>query len=314
MAEQSFQDLVALFSAGLALILLGAVHLAAGRFPAPVRLGAGAVVAVGAAAVPWALGCPAASVWPVAVVAGVGTAFLFLGTARFAGWVQAALARLRCPGVQAAVLAGAGTVLAAGAFVNFDLEDQAAIDHDMDHMLEVTYKPATREAADVATTDGGHPVRLSEVKEARSPDAVADAERQVLTSLGRSERLIRVAPASDVCNCHGWVFTGGRYWLSPNDVEQILADNGYQAVSDPRPGDLAIYRDGDVISHTAVVRTGDGGSPVFVEGKWGWMGVFLHPVGDSCYGTNYTFYRSHRNGHLLANFSERAANLSSGGQ
>ena len=40
--------------------------------------------------------------------------------------------------------------------------------------------------------------------------------------------------------------------------------------------------------------------PVLVEGKWGWAGVFLHPVGGAGYGTAYTFYRSHRTGHRLA--------------
>lgn len=312
MAEQSFHDLVALFSAGLALILLAGVCLTALRLPALVA--AGGTMAIGAALAPWSLGGLSTAILPVAVVAGVTTATVFLGNQRLANWVDGTLARLRRPGVQAVVLAGAGTILAAGALVKFDWEDKAAIDHDMDFMLSATYRPPTHELAEVAVTDSGHQVRLSQVQDERSLQDVTVAEHQALTNSGMSERMIRVAPASDACNCHGWVFTGGRYWLTPGDVEQILADNGYHQVSDPQPGDLAIYREGEVISHTAVVRTAGNGSPVLVEGKWGWMGVFLHPVGDSCYGKNYTFYRSHRDGHLLTTFTARAQPAASVGQ
>ena len=31
-------------------------------------------------------------------------------------------------------------------------------------------------------------------------------------------------------NCHGWLFTGGRYWVAGDQVEDILADNGYAQV------------------------------------------------------------------------------------
>jgi hypothetical protein len=112
--------------------------------------------------------------------------------------------------------------------------------------------------------------------------------------------VIRRRPPADRCNCHGWVFAGGKYWVNPDQVEHILDDNGYQPISEPRLGDLAIYRNSaDTIIHTAVVRAICDDGIVLVEGKWGWMGVFLHPVGESCYGKNYGFYRSDRSGHLL---------------
>jgi hypothetical protein len=246
-------------------------------------------------------------------VVGVAAAICGLASARLAACVQASLSYIRRPGVQATLTAAAGVVLAAGAFVTLGVEEQAVLDRDMDHLLSVTYKPPVTEAtADSATTDGGHHVYLGQACEQRAAPQISAAERQVLTNLGMGERVIRLAPASDVCNCHGWVFTGGRYWMSPDDVERILVDNGYQPVSDPRPGDLAIYRAGQVITHTALVRTAGGGSPVLVEGKWGWMGVFLHPVGDSCYGTNYTFYRGPRSGHVLAGLGAPTASASAG--
>src|SRR5262249_33273989 len=102
-------------------------------------------------------------------------------------------------------------------------------------------------------------------------------------------------------NCHGWVFAAGRYWVPGNAVEAILRDNGYAEVTAPRPGDLAVYRGSDGgVSHTAGVRDVSDGMPVLVEGKWGALGVFLHPADKSPYGTDVRFYRSPRHGHTLA--------------
>jgi hypothetical protein len=126
---------------------------------------------------------------------------------------------------------------------------------------------------------------------------------------------IRSQPADDRSNCHGWVFTGGRYWVSETDVEIILAENGYRAVPDPRPGDLAVYRVDGVVTHTAVVRYVAPGMPVLVEGKWGRGAVFLHAAGESGYGTDFTYYRADRAGHLLAGADRRPApDAPAGGQ
>ncbi len=84
-------------------------------------------------------------------------------------------------------------------------------------------------------------------------------------------------------------------------MELILRENGYRQVSDPRPGDLVVYRgQGRTVAHTAVVRYVSDGQPVLVESKWGELGVFLHAADKSVYGTAYTFHRSARRGHLLA--------------
>jgi hypothetical protein len=136
---------------------------------------------------------------------------------------------------------------------------------------------------------------------------LADPEDKVLARLGYKDGVIRREPAADQSNCHGWVFTGGRYWVGGEAVAQILADNGYVVVTDPRPGDLAVYRDkADAVGHTAVVRYVADGMPPIVESKWAWMGVFLHPVDKSAYGTNVTYYRSPRDGHLLAGLGDTA--------
>ena len=61
--------------------------------------------------------------------------------------------------------------------------------------------------------------------------------------------------ADKMANCHGWVFTGGKFLLKGIDVDQILCDNHYALVSDPRPCDIVIYRDEmRRIQHTAIVQ------------------------------------------------------------
>jgi hypothetical protein len=54
------------------------------------------------------------------------------------------------------------------------------------------------------------------------------------------------------------------------------------------------------------------GQPILVEGKWGALGVLLHPVEKSMYGSEYTFYRSGRAGHLLVGVGGRAPTSETG--
>jgi hypothetical protein len=81
----------------------------------------------------------------------------------------------------------------------------------------------------------------------------------------------------------------------------ILSDNNYCQENTPRPGDLVVYRSaaGSSITHTAVVQYVTDGEPVLVRSKWGSLGIFTHPVNKSPYGTEFTFHRSPRGGHLL---------------
>jgi len=126
--------------------------------------------------------------------------------------------------------------------------------------------------------------------------------------MGYDRAVIRCAPATDFTNCHGWVFTGGQYWVGGESVQQILDDNGYKPTTTPKAGDIVVYRNHVGVSHTGLVRyTGGDGTPPMVESKWAWMSAFLHPVDKSVYGTDYTFYRSPRNGHVLAGL-DRPAN------
>jgi len=198
-------------------------------------------------------------------------------------------------------------MLLVGSLARFEMAEQALSDEDAAFMDLVTWKPPLREAtAQVAGTDAGRAVTLFQPVTVRPGAETARAERCALEPSGHVGRMIRTGPPDDTSNCHGWVFTGGRYWLAPEGVEAILADNGYQRVSDPYPGDLIVYRAAGLIAHTAIVRTVAGGL-VLVEGKWGWMGVFLHPPENSPYGQDFAYYRSARDGHLLAGFGGPSA-------
>jgi hypothetical protein len=106
--------------------------------------------------------------------------------------------------------------------------------------------------------------------------------------------------STDNTNCHGWVFTQGRYLLFGDEVELILRENGYQQVTEPRPDDVIIYRNGyGSILHSGIVRTLLDKQSVLVESKWGISARYLHLANDSPYGINFGFYRSQRRDHLI---------------
>ncbi len=101
-------------------------------------------------------------------------------------------------------------------------------------------------------------------------------------------------------NCHGWVFTGGRFLLKGNDVNVILADNQYVEVDSPQPGDVVIYRDSENrILHTALVQGILRDGTIISESKWGIDNRFLHLPDDQPYSSIYKYYRTTRSQHLI---------------
>ena len=106
---------------------------------------------------------------------------------------------------------------------------------------------------------------------------------------------------SSPANCHGWVFTEGKYYLECDDVERILADNGYVLCQSPEPGDLIVYRNpSGGISHTGLVQGIYLGGMVVIDSKWGLGGRFMHGPEQQPYGNRYGYFRSARQGHALA--------------
>ena len=154
-----------------------------------------------------------------------------------------------------------------------------------------------------AYTDRGQPVSLVYYPDQLppGPELLAAEERWLLAS-GLSAHLVPTGRPTEAYVCHDWVFTGGRYTLDGNPVEEILLDNGYHEVAVPQPGDLAVYRQCNMapVMHTGVVRSAGEGATVWVESKWAWHGRYLHPASVYCYPRAvYAFFRSARPGHLL---------------
>jgi hypothetical protein len=149
-------------------------------------------------------------------------------------------------------------------------------------------------------TDRGRPVQPSAwvVPRSWAPGTLARWEASLRAQF-EPAGVLRLGPPGDDCNCHGWVFLVGRYWLAGADVLDILQDNGYGRLAVPRAGDLVVYRDKTGrITHSGVILVVAEGGTALVESKWGALGVFVHPADFPQYGTPQ-YYRSGRTGHQL---------------
>lgn len=292
-APPDFTILAAAFAAGVGMLLGSAAILLLGHFHPTLRVAAAAVACAAAGSAAWVVaGSDRAG------LIGAGAAAAMLLVAAVAPGLVAALTRR--PVVRWGGLAAAGLTVAVGAVAWYEFETDAAADRASQDLAGLCDRPATHPAAARAVTDHGTAVAVMEATDPRAQAEAVAREGRFLDTTTLRNKLIRRQPADDRSNCHGWVFTGGRFWVGGSEVEHILTENGYAAVAAPQPGDLAVYRtDGEVV-HTAIVRYVTPGMPVLVEGKWGATGVYLHDVDGSVYGTGYTYYRADRATHVLA--------------
>jgi hypothetical protein len=301
MSDSHFAFLFISISAGLGLFLLGVSHLVTQRRHWGIQQ-LGTVLAVS----PSVALLGAIHRWDcvpaVATILGVALVVHRLWGSSI--WTRGAVRLVQLthqPWVRAGLLAVAGPCLVLAGIVQFERTEDQVADAVLEEMMLIHSVAGNVQLNDkVALTDQGRRIPLGEPIEVRSPEKVQSAEQRYLQSTRYIESLIRRDYGDDRSNCHGWVFTAGRYLLSGQDVPKILEDNGYQEVSDPQPNDLAIYFNPDYgATHTAIVRYVSPGQPVLVEGKWGNLGIYLHPV-DACpYGSNYKFFRTSRPNHLL---------------
>ena len=293
---------IRLFFAGVGMILLGGLNLLMRR--ASVRSRVVASVAVGALVLAgYALWeSNSGAIGRVVAVVGVGLLpALLLGSRRLLAFGTALLQSAQKPAVRWGLLTLGGFGLIAHAGASFTQNEERAYDTQISELdIQLAHPPLAVVERVPAKTDRGSGVVVRGPEVERGQAAIDDPEDRVMRTRGYDQFVIRRAPATDHTNCHGWVFTGGRYWVSGESVGQILSDNNYTAVTDPQAGDLAIYRNEQGVAHTALVRYVADGMPPLVESKWAWMGVFLHPVDKSAYGTDFTYYRSPRSGHVLS--------------
>ncbi|MFQ3650610.1 MAG: hypothetical protein SNJ75_09770 [Gemmataceae bacterium] len=213
------------------------------------------------------------------------------------------LEMLARPMIQAGLLTVAGAGLLTFGLYRIDAELQESL-AESDTLFasltrEVDFPPSPTLTVQ---TDQGNPIELWMPTSQSMEDLLSFSELDYLRRMRLEASLIQTGPADGEYNCHGWVFTGGRYWVRGKSVEAILHDNGYRETNKPMIGDLCIYRDphGEV-SHSAIVRgLGDKGL-VLLESKWGKLGRYIHMAHEhhAYSGHVPTFYRSPRTGHLL---------------
>lgn len=197
-------------------------------------------------------------------------------------------------------IAAAGAALLALSVVRYETGLADKIDNDTADIELLGFVPEREpEVERQAVTDRGRALPLWRAKAPMTRTEMDALENRCFGLLAVPPGVDRSGAADDATNCHGWVFTGGRAIVVNTDVEAILADNGYEPTDRPRPGDLAIYRNHGLVSHTAIVREVEPGTPVVVESKWSWMGVFRHAVDGSIYGSDFTFYRTARPEHVV---------------
>jgi hypothetical protein len=257
-----------------------------------------ALVGAGAASVAWAWsGSPGAAGLVAGAVAVGVTTCLLVGSAR--RWPAATrLGRLRHPVVCWSALGALGLLTIVGSGAAYTAEDAASIDRNMAGLRFAGPELALRPTATRIVTDRGTTLEIMAVMshdEAYAPRGGEGGPE----SRGATDAATPQHRYNGLANCYGWVFTGGRLWLDDWMVDQILADNGYKPVTTPRPGDVVVYRHEGTVTHAGIVRTADPGQPVVVEGKFGAGDVLLHQVDQSVYGTDFTYYRSPRPGHLI---------------
>lgn len=299
MNSYSGQHVTVFFCVGLGLLFAAGANLCLRRQSAVCRAAASLLIAAGAVAGAWFLNEDAAA---VRLASGILACVLCLSAALGSKWLAQGFAwvagHVRHPAFRWGTVALVGIAAVVG---SLRIDDYLMWKQEIEtvELVLLTRIPETRPAF-TAASDRGRAIELRSVVNSADEAELRRLEMRILGDPAVRDNIIRRRPAEDRSNCFGWVFTGGRYWVSGNQVEQILAENGYQPVNAPKPGDLIIYRGESRILHAAVVMYVSEGQSVLVEGKWGGIGVYLHAAEKSMYGLDFTYYRSPRNGHLLA--------------
>lgn len=222
---------------------------------------------------------------------------LALGTgAALLGGAALAVPRLRRSWLPSALLLVGPVVLAALWWYQLSARSDdrlSAAAPKADYRIELREMGTT-----IAVTDRGRRVRLGTLGRPVAEADLIGVENDHIREHDLSRKVLVRTKPDPTYNCHGWLFTGGRFWVAGDILDDILADNQYTQVSTPSVGDLAVYRGarGEVV-HTGVVHSTDGFT--LIESKWGPMGRFLHGPDDQPFGGVCVYYHSPRRGHLL---------------
>jgi len=302
MSGEQFELTVVAFFVGLGLLAAGLANLLLRRRSTSLRIAASLLVIGIVLGGVWAITETSSSVERTGLIlAGILATCQIAGSTCLTSSLASASAMIRPAAIRWGLVTGAGLATAVGSALFSEYQIDRDIDFQMTELELLTSAPPATVPPDThASTDQGSFIEIKEALALRNGADLERIESAFLQNAGIRDSIIRCESATDQANCHGWTFTGGRYWISGVEVDRILTENRYQAINDPQPGDLVVYRSETNVLHTGIVRYVSDGQPVLVEGKWGCTGVFLHAVDKSIYGSSFTYYRSSRRGHILA--------------
>src|SRR5262249_43402485 len=129
-----------------------------------------------------------------------------LGSAWLPRLITALMHLLSRPRVRWAGLAALGLgLLAAAALDCMAVDDRLILEGAKSCEEADSVPPQSRPAPVRAETDRGRPVPLLETTEPRGRAQLDESERRLLGEWAAQARVIRVRPADDSTNCHGWV-------------------------------------------------------------------------------------------------------------
>lgn len=202
------------------------------------------------------------------------------------------------PSIQAAAILafGAGILAWQVWALKHELEQELSeADRHMAALVMPDLKPLEQY---VSLTDQGAVIPLWQMVDGMSDEE--EAERYLRQSKYEM-KLIQTDGPDPRYNCHGWVFTGGKAWIRGSNVDQILREHEYVVVTNPSPGDIAVYRnDSGEVTHTALVRGRGENGTLILESKWGKLGRYIHTHDQHAYSVYAcTFYSTARASHLL---------------
>lgn len=208
---------------------------------------------------------------------------------------------LRHPGFLWAGLLLVGTATLVTQFFYLEQQTNSEFSVDVENWGMTAESALTTVETQWAVTDAGRTIPLFAVPGDVTIRTLAK-ESSYFSSRQLDLSMIRTDAATPNYNCHGYVFSGGRFWVRGAFVEQILRENGYIATTIPRVGGVIVYRENGTgqVCHTGIVRMVLENGSVLIESKLGSCGRFLHPADQQPYpDTNWTYYHTNRGDHLL---------------
>lgn len=196
-----------------------------------------------------------------------------------------------------------GTAIVATVLVGYRFHQSITADTEwqsLERMTEASRPPLPVEEM-FGVTDLGRRVPLMRFDVQWSNAAEGQAPESLdLIPEGYRARVIVAESDQSPANCHGWVFTDGKYLVKGDYVDTILQDNGYEIVTTPAVGDVIIYRDEMGIPiHTGLVKAVGNDGFTLIESKWGALETYYHLPSDQVYSRSFAYYRSQRQGHAI---------------